>query len=163
MIALESKTASYQQLNSYCKLFEDRIRTLKATSKIKRIGGQDEQFSIEVNSQKLAQYGIGIEQIIKVVKSQNQLVPSGNAETDNNKVLLYSSGRYNTVTEIGDQMVGSSKNGDVIRLRDIAIIKREYAEFESKISVNGNRAMIVSLQMNEGNNIVTFEKLQMSI
>ena len=38
---------------------------------------------------------------------------------------------------------------------------REYAEPESIIRVNGNKAIIVSVQMNEGHNIVHFgEKVE---
>ncbi len=43
-----------------------------------------------------------------------------------------------------------------MRLGDIAEVKRQYAEPTSKTTVNGNNAMMLAIQMQEGNNIVKF-------
>ncbi|HEY0608855.1 MAG TPA: efflux RND transporter permease subunit, partial [Chitinophaga sp.] len=39
---------------------------------------------------------------------------------------------------------------------DVASLKRDYAEPQTIITVNGNKAMMLSIQMQEGNNIVKF-------
>ena len=158
LIALEAENATYQQLKDYSKLLEDKLRSIPATSKIKRIGEQKEQITVYFNSQSLAQYGISLQQVVKVLQSQNTVMPTGEIQTGENKVSLYTTGTYTSQTEIEKQIIGTSKTGAVIRLSDIATIKREYAEPANNISVNGHMAMIVSVQMQEGNNIVKFGK-----
>lgn len=158
LISIESDKASYSQLNNYAKKLEDRLRTIKATSKIKRIGEQKEQISIYFNSDKLSQYGISLQQVVKVLQSQNSVNPTGEIKTGENDVTLYTSGYYNNESEIKNQIVGMSKSGYVVRLGDISEIKREYAEPTTYLNVNGQKAMLVSIQMNEGNNIVWFGK-----
>jgi multidrug efflux pump subunit AcrB/outer membrane protein TolC len=158
LIAIEGENASYQQLKDYSKLLEDKLRTIPAASKMKRIGEQKEQISVYFNTQMLSQYGISLQQIIKVLQSQNSISLTGEIQTGDNKAALYTSGAYNSQEEIENQIVGTSKQGAVIRLKDIAILKREYAEATSNITVNGHRAIIVSVQMQEGNNIVRFGK-----
>jgi len=158
LIGIECENASYQQLKDYSKLLEDKLRTIPAASKIKRIGEQKEQISVYFNTQSRSQYGISLQQIIKVLQSQNSVSPTGQIQTGNNKVSLYTSGTYTSQVEIENQIIGTSKTGTVVRLKDIATFKREYTEESSNIAVNGHKAMIVSVQVQEGNNIVRFGK-----
>lgn len=158
LIAIECNNASYQQLKDYSKLLEDNLRTIAAASKIKRIGEQKEQVTIYFNSPSLSQYGLSLQQVVKILQSQNTVTPTGEIQTGDNKVSLYTSSTYNTQVEIENQIIGTSQSGAVVRLKDIATLKREYAEPSSFIEVNGHKAMIVSVQMQEGNNIVQFGK-----
>ncbi|WP_163712716.1 efflux RND transporter permease subunit [Mangrovibacterium lignilyticum] len=156
LISVESDQSSYTQLKEYAKLLEDHIRTIPATSKIKRIGEQKEQISVYFNPDKLAQYHVNLEWVVKVLQSQNTISSSGVIKTDRNNVALHTEGYYNTETELANQVIGTSEIGSVIRLSDIATIKREYQEPENDLRVNGKKAVIVSVQMNEGNNIVKY-------
>lgn len=156
LISIESNDATYTQLNEYAKQLEDNIRTVGATSKIKRIGEQKEQVTVYFNPDKLSQLGISMQQIVKVLQSQNSVAPTGEVKTGNNSVALYTSGYYTNISEIESQIVGTSKTGDVVHLGDIATLKREYADPTTNIEVNGHKAIIVAVQMNEGNNIVWF-------
>lgn len=156
LISIESDESTYTQLKEYTYKLEEHLRTIPATSKIKRLGGQKEQITAYFNSEKLSQYGISLQQVVKVLQSQNMLSPTGSMKTEHTNVSLYSEGLYNTETEIENQIVGTSNAGAVIRLRDIANLKREYADPTENITVNGHKAIVVAVQVNEGNNIVQF-------
>jgi multidrug efflux pump subunit AcrB len=156
VIGLESNTASYLQLKGYAQKLEDAIRTIEATSKVKRIGEQKEQIVISSNSEKLSQYGLSLSQVIKVLQSQNAINATGDIKTENIQAPLYTNGYYNSESEIANQIIGSSKTGQTIRVSDVATLKRTYADPTSKITVNGNKAMLLTVQMQEGNNIVQF-------
>jgi multidrug efflux pump subunit AcrB len=156
LISLQSDEAGYSELGEYASLLEDRLRTIKATSKIKRLGEQSEQITLYFNSDKLSQYEISLQQIVKVLQSQNSVNPTGEISTGTNDVSFYTTGYYNSIVDIGNQIIGTSKTGDVIRVRDIADIKREVSEPASTIGVNGQKAIVVAVQMHEGNNIVWF-------
>ncbi len=158
LISLESDEASHSQLNDYAKILEDNLRTINATSKVKRIGEQNEQITAYFNSDKLSQVGIGLQQVVKVLQSQNSVNPSGEIQTGENNVSYYTSGSYKNKTEIENQIVGTSKTGQVVRLGDISKITREYAEPTTYLNVNGHKSLLVAIQMNEGNNIVWFGK-----
>ncbi len=164
VIGIEGDNISYAQLKSYAQKLEDNIRTVDAVSKIKRIGEQKEQIVVSSNSEKLAQYGLSLTQVVKVLQSQNAINPTGDIKTENSKAALYTSGYYNSETEIASQVIGTSQAGSVIRLGEVANLSRRYAEPSSIITVNGNKAMILAVQMQEGNNIVKFgEEVQRKI
>jgi multidrug efflux pump subunit AcrB len=156
VIGVESNESSYAELKEYTRKLEDAIRTVPATSKVKRIGEQKEQIVISSNSEKLSQYGLSLSQVVKILQSQNAINATGNIKTENSQTPLYTDGYYNSENEIANQIVGASKTGQTIRLGDVAKFTRTYIEPTSKTTVNGNKAMILSVQMQEGNNIVKF-------
>ena len=49
-----------------------------------------------------------------------------------------------------------SNGSKVVRVRDVASVHREYDTSESYIENNGNRCVLLSLEMNSGNNIVAY-------
>ncbi|WP_082892896.1 MULTISPECIES: efflux RND transporter permease subunit [Emticicia] len=156
VIALESKTASPNELKSYAQKLEDYLRTLPATSKVKRIGDQKEEIVVSSSSEKLSQYGVNLQQVVSLLQSQNKINPTGDIKTENNRTTLYTKGYYSTETDLADQIVGASQNGSVVKLGDVAQLKRAYTEPQSIITVNGNQAILLAIQMQEGNNIVKF-------
>lgn len=156
LISMESESSTYAQLKGYVTLLEDQLRTIPATSKIRRIGEQKEQISVYFNPDKLALYQLSIEQVVEVLKSQNTISSGGEIKTDESNVAIHTHGYFNTEAELANQIVGTSSVGAVVRLSDIATIEREYEELKRDLRVNGKRAMIVAVQMNEGNNIVEF-------
>lgn len=158
VIGIESDQASFAQLKQYAQKLEDNLRTIPAVSKIKRVGDQQEQILVSSNSEKLAQYGVDIQQVVKLLQSQNTIGATGSIDTETQKAPLYTSGYYTKENEIANQIVGASKSGALVRLGDIATIQRDYAEPTSKITVNGHKALILTVQMHEGNNIVDFGK-----
>lgn len=158
VIALESSSASYEQLNGYAQKVEEQIRTLAQASKVKRIGQQKEEVVVSSSSGKLSRYGFDAGQIAQVLQSQNSIEPSGELKTTSSKTPIYTNGYFRTENQLADQFVGTSPDGSPVKLADLATLTRGYADPESMITVKGNKAILLSVQMHEGNNIVDFGK-----
>jgi len=158
LIGIEMDHPDYAQLRDYAIKLEDSLKNIQAVSKVKRIGEQKEQIVIESSSAKLEQYGISFAKVMQVLQSQNAIGPAGDVKTPDAKITLYSQGYYKTEAEIAGQIIGTAKTGQVVRLKDVARIRRQYQEPVSKAMVNGRITMLVAVQMHEGNNIVEFGK-----
>lgn len=158
LIGVESPDMPNQQLLKYIRQIEDDLRTIPSVSKIKRIGEQDEQITVTADTRRLAQYGIKYPQVVQVLKSQNVIGPTGSLKVSQAQVPLYAKGYFGTEQQVADQIVGVSPAGSVVRLGDVTNIKREYAEPSTSYSVDGHGAMMLSLEMLEGNNVVKFGK-----
>jgi len=156
LIGVQSNNLSYSELRDYSQKIEDGLRTVQGVSKIKRYGEQKEQIVISSRSEKLAQYGLKLPQVIQVLQAQNAISPTGNVTTNEARVPLYAQGYFATEKEIANQIVGASPTGQVIRISEVADVKREYADPTTQISVNGQKALMISVEMQEGNNIVKF-------
>ena len=158
LIAVESDRLGYNELKDYLRTIEDQLRTVKGVSKIKRYGEQSEQIYLTANSEKLAQYGLKLPQVVQVLQSQNAISPTGNVKVATADVPLHTSGYFSSEQQIAGQIVGSAPTGQVIRVGDVATVTRRYAEPTSLIRVDGQRALLLSVEMLEGNNIVDFGK-----
>ncbi|OPY84822.1 MAG: Cobalt-zinc-cadmium resistance protein CzcA [Smithella sp. PtaU1.Bin162] len=158
LVGIEMDHPDYAQLRDYVQKLEDSLKTIKAVSKIKRIGEQKEQLVISSSSAKLNQYGTSFAKVMQVLQSQNAIGPTGDIKTSDTKITLYSQGYYKTETDIADQIIGVAKTGQVVRLKDVAHLQRQYQEPVSKVMVNGCNTMLLAVQMREGNNIVEFGK-----
>ena len=156
VIGISGEGAPYNQLKHYSKQLEEQLRTLPEVSKVKRAGDLAEQIQVFTNSAKMAQYGVNQQDIIRILKSQNDIYPTGDLDVSSYNVPLYTKGYYNTQEELENQIVGASRNGSVVRLKDIATFNRAYADPANKIKISEEEAIIVSVQMHSGNNIVKF-------
>ncbi len=65
---------------------------------------------------------------------------------------------YGSVKEIEDQLIYSDPEGNMIKVKEVAEVKREYPPDKSYISFNGNPCLVLSVEMREGYNIVKFGK-----
>ncbi|MDP4223317.1 MAG: efflux RND transporter permease subunit [Bacteroidota bacterium] len=154
IIGLSSDEAGFTELKDYVMKLEEDLRQIPAISKLKRIGEQKEQITVGFNSEKMSQFDISLPQVVKILQSQNTINASGDIRTEEISASLYTTGYYKTENDIRDQIVGASKTGAVVRLKDIAGFSRGYAEPDSKITVDGKKAVLLALQMYEGMNVV---------
>ena len=58
--------------------------------------------------------------------------------------------------EVAEQIVWSDPEGHVLRVKDVARVVREYDDPDSYIRNNGHRCVLLSLEMQAGNNIVEY-------
>lgn len=154
IIGVSGNEFSYTDLKDQARKLEDRLRKIPALSKIKITGEQREQVLVTFSPGMLAQYDISLQQIVRFIQSQNLIKPTGELLTDDIGTPLYTYGHYTSIEDIRNQIVGASKTGAVVRLGDVAELSRGYAEPTSTITVNGQKAVLLALQMQEGRNVV---------
>ncbi len=64
----------------------------------------------------------------------------------------------NSEQDLAEQIIYSDPTGNIIRLKDVARIVREYPDPESYITNNGHKCLLISMEMLQGNNIVQYGK-----
>jgi len=158
VVGIEMASPDYAQLREYATKLEDNLKTINEVSKIKRVGEQKETIVIEADSAKLKQFDLSFATFMQVLQSQNAIGPAGAVKTADSRISLYGQGYYKTEREIADQVVGTAKTGQVVHLRDVARITRQYQEPTSIVTVNGKKTVLLAVQMHEGYNIVEFGK-----
>lgn len=156
LMAVESETKTYKELERYIEKFEDDVRKIPATSRVKHFGLQKEEINVYIDDAKLTNYGIKPLVILGALKPEGTVNYSG--EIDDGKFIrpIHIPLNYKTENDIANQIIYSDPAGNVIRVKDIAKVVREYAEPDSYIRLNGKKCLIVSLEMVPGNNIVQY-------
>ncbi|MEH6659806.1 efflux RND transporter permease subunit [Leeuwenhoekiella marinoflava] len=156
ILAVESETRSYKDIQRHVEDIEDELRQIEDMSKISHSGGLTEQVSIIVDNNKLAQYGISAGSIMQNLQGQGAINSAGTLEGDRIDRPIHLTTFFQTESDLARQIIKTNENGNVIRLRDIATIKKEYEDPDSYVTTNGTKSMIITLEMATGNNIVQF-------
>ncbi|MDR3611857.1 MAG: efflux RND transporter permease subunit [Ignavibacteriaceae bacterium] len=156
LLAVESETKSYKELEKYIEKFEDGVRKIPSTSRVKHFGLQKEEINVYVDDAKLTNYGIKPLLIFAALKPQGTVNYAG--EIDDGKFIrpIHIPSGYKTESDIANQIIFSDPTGTVIRVKDVAKVVREYEEPDSYIRLNGKKCLIVSLEMLPGHNIVQY-------
>lgn len=154
LITMESKQKTYRELNTYIDQLKDRLRRIDAISNLRTYGLENEQISICLDQNKLAKYGIGPYKILNNLSLQGFTTMSGNLEQGNLNLPIHITDSYNNERDVAEQIVYSDPTGNIVRLKDIAQIKREYPKLNKYIKSNGNKCVLLSIEMRPGNDIV---------
>ncbi len=156
LITMSSDTKSYRELETTIKQLERNIRKIPSVSKIKRYGEQKEKIFIYVQQEKLNEYNVDANTIFASFKIHEALNYAG--QLDNNELILpvHMPPKYESIDDLAEQIIYSDPQGNIIRLKDIARFERKYDNPDSYIRNNGNNALLLSLEMQTGNNIVQF-------
>ncbi len=156
LITLESDTRSYRELKGYIDDLSDRLRRIESVSNLRPYGVQQEQISVYADPERLAAYGIG-EKTLSAALAAQGLTPLGgsvsNAETE---TPIHIAPSLAGEREVAEQIVWSDPEGHVLRVKDVARVVREYDDPDSYIRNNGHRCVLLSLEMQAGNNIVEY-------
>lgn len=156
LIAMESDDKTYRELDSYMDILEGRLRRIQSVSNLNRHGTQKEQISIYLNHDKLSAYGIGANTLMVNMFTQGFTTGSGKIDNDHMNVPIHIADAFSNEKEIEEQIVFSDPQGNVIRVKDIGHVVREYPKPDSYITNNGKQCILLSLEVKTGDNIISF-------
>ena len=159
LIAIESPERSYRELHDYCDRLGDRLRRIPSVANVRSYGEQQEQISLYVDRQRLQAYGIGQQMLLNQLQQQGLTTISGSINTSTQQTPIHIEPTQRSEEEMENLIVFSDPaTGKVVRVRDIATVKREYDTSGGYIEQNGHSCVLLSLEMTPGNNIVQYGK-----
>src|SRR5271168_267768 len=145
---------THRELKDYVEDIRSRLMQVPDVAKIEILGAQDEKIFVEFSVQQLAGLGIDRSAMTAALAAQNIVSPSGILQTGNERLILRVSGAFESEQDI--LAVNFVANGRLIRLRDIAQVRRDYADPPLPMfRVNGNPAIGIAIAMREGGDILT--------
>lgn len=156
LLTIESNERSYRELQGYSDELADRLRRIESVSNVRQYGEKKEQLTISVDRQRLAAYGIGQTMLMQALHSQGITTLSGTVSTPQQNLNIHVAPSASSEADIIDRIIYSDATGKVVRVRDIATVKREYDLSDSYIESNGKRTVLLSLEMASGYNIVQY-------
>lgn len=158
LLVVESKDRPYKELETYVKTLENEIRKIPSLSKISHTGNLKEQIGVYVDNNKLASYGLNAGMVMQAIKNQGSVGVSGKVKGNTIDRPIYVDTYYSSESDLAQLIIRSDDRGNVVRLKDIAEVKREYGDPDSYVTTNGTKCIVISMEMQTGNNIVKFGK-----
>ena len=158
LVALDSKDKSYRELDEYASKLRASLQDVKGITNLRKQGMLHEQISIYLDKERMVRFGVSSNMISALLTMQGLTTGGAHIDTDKADIPIYVTSNYMTERELADQIILNDPKGRIVRLKDVARVVREYPEIKSYINNNGNKSVLLCMEMKSGGDIITFGK-----
>ncbi len=135
-------------LKQYCENLKGRLLARGDIPQVSIGGFSDHQIRIEMKADTLRQYGLSAATIADTIRRQSLDQPLGEISGSVQNLLLRFAEQRRSPPEFEDLVVMAGDSGAVLRLGDIAIITDTFADEETQVIFNGERACLLNVTKN---------------
>ncbi len=154
MYALQADGFSDAELKVFADDVRHKLLRVADVNKVELFGVQDEKLYIEISQKRLAQLGLDLGQVLAQLAQQNAVESAGTLSTPLDMVQIRVGGQFEAVEQLSAMPIRGS-SGNQLRLGDIAVIKRGYAEPPSvKVHHQGRQVIALGVSMAKGGDIL---------
>lgn len=153
--AVTGEGFSDKQLQDYVDALRREIVLVPGVAKTATLAEQQETIFVEISSERLAEFGVSAEKVFQVLQKQNLVTVAGSIETNAMRIPVIPTSSVDSVADLKNLQVAVGDNHTVLRLGDIADIKRGYKEPSTMLMrYNGERAIGFGISNVAGGNVV---------
>ncbi len=157
LLAVRGDRYTWRELEGFLDRIEDEIRTIRAVSKINRYGEQREELRVSISNARLAAFGVTPPDVLRAIRGQNAVENAGELDAGaSSRVPMRTTGLFSQESELGRLLVATSRDGRPAYLGDFATVERRFADPSFLVRVDGQSAVLLSVEMQDGNNVVAF-------
>lgn len=124
-------------LKSYAQHVEEDFLSSGLMSQVSISGFPDLEISVEASEETLLRYGITFSELQSAIVRNNSDVSGGQIRSDEEEFLIRLRSRSSDPNKIGEIVVKANPDGSVIRIRDIALVKKKFSDTPKKALEKG--------------------------
>jgi HAE1 family hydrophobic/amphiphilic exporter-1 len=129
------------------------LATVSGVGQVTLVGGQKQQVDIRLDETRLQALGVGVDEVIKAIKTNNQTRPAGSVISGISERNIQVEGRITDPNKLSDIII-ARRGGGPVYLSDIAVVKPGPTDPESRAIYNGVMALAVDIVKIQGANTV---------
>jgi hydrophobe/amphiphile efflux-1 (HAE1) family protein len=129
------------------------LERVQGVGRVVLAGTATRQIKVQVDPARLSAVGLGVDQVVAALRSENVSVPVGKVVDSNAEFIVRVDGRVRSPADFA-QIVVARRGGAAIRLGQIATIVDGEREPDSISRVNGRPAIAVSIYKAQDANVV---------
>jgi multidrug efflux pump subunit AcrB len=152
---LTGENLSLSSLKSTARDLEDALRKLKGISKVQLLGLPSEEIEIAVNQEEMRAYGLDFNSISTAVASGNLDITGGKIKTDDEELLIRARYKSYDPLDLLKVVIKADPEGRVVRLGDLATVKRQFADEPAGVALNGNTAVKILINNTDSEDILS--------
>ncbi|SCK55632.1 multidrug efflux pump [Variovorax sp. HW608] len=157
MYAVKGDGFSHADLSDIAEDIKRSMLKVPMVKKVDVVGKQAKRIYIEFSNERLATLGITPLAIAESLKSQNAMQPSGQFDTQGDRVMVRVSGQFASLDDIRNVPVAAG--GRTIKLGDIATVTRGYEDPPTyTVRHNGQPVLMLAISMTSDGNVVELGK-----
>ncbi len=138
-------TDELKTLKKYADRIEYELLASGLISQVKIQGLPPLELSVEVSEEKLRQYGLRFDDLAAALRGNNLDVSGGSIKSEREELLIRSRTKSHDPLALGEIILRQRPDGSVLRVRDVAQIKEQFADQPARTIYNGHRAVTVQV------------------
>jgi len=135
------------------------LQQVQGVGEITLIGGQEREIQVNINKEKLDYYGLSILNVTQAVANGNQEFPAGKVKSEDlGQMTVRLSGKYSSVDQLNNLVIGLPAAGSPIRLSDVASVADVTKEVSTVFRYNGQNGIGLLIKKQGDANAVAISK-----
>ena len=144
-IALTSPSLSLSDLNDYAEhLILPTLSTLDGVAQVNIFGQKRFAVRVRVLPDALTARNISLDELNLALRAANVNTPVGTLDGPKQTLTLQANKQLRNAAEFGELIV-SNRNGNPVRLRDVALVEDSFETVKTSASVNGETAISLAI------------------
>lgn len=153
-LAFTSSTLTPREVSTWIEQkAKKRFQTVPGVGKVEVIGAVKREIRVFIRPERLRAYGVGVDQVVQVLRTENQELPAGSLELANTEQIVQIKGRIANPNDFRRLIVAQRASGPVY-LEQVADVVDGEQELESSAMINGERAVSVDIIKSSGANTI---------
>jgi HAE1 family hydrophobic/amphiphilic exporter-1 len=145
---------SVQELTTFAdQVLKKRLENVRGVGSVTLVGGVKREVNVYLRPQALEAYGVGVDAVMSAVRTENQDLPAGALRSREAERTVQIMGRVRQPDELR-QVVVARRNGQPVRLGQVAEVVDGPEELESLALYNGQRVLALDVQKSQGENTI---------
>ena len=144
----------------YTKTNDDFVQTIQRASGVSDVevyGGRDKEVAVEVDKEKLKYYNLSVAEIVKRIKTENVLNPSGSLFHGAVETNVRLTSQFASPEELASIHINTNK-GIAVPLSTLADVREQDQRVSSYARTNGQDVVSMSVYKNSNANVVDTAK-----
>ncbi len=133
--------ANESVLRELAEQLRDRLLQRPGITQVDLVAARDYEVRVEVSRETLRRYGLTLEGIARTIDNAAIEIPGGSIKTSGGEILLRVTQRRDWAEGFGEIPIITTRDGSVLRLRDIAEVSDTFEDSDRVRSFNGQPAM----------------------
>jgi len=129
------------------------LESLPGIAAVKVKGGLEEEIRVELDERRLATFGLDITDVGSRLAAANVNLAGGNLEEGQTEYIVRTLNEFRDIEEIADLAV-ASRQGAIVRIRDVGRVYRDHIERDVITRVNGEESVEIDVFKEADANIV---------
>lgn len=158
-----SETQTTSELRGVAeKYIQPRLERLSGVGEVEVLGGTEAEFRVVGSRDKLAQYQLTILNLVQAIRQESQNRKGGTIEIEEGRQSsLRILGKAANVADLENLIVGTTPDGRVIRVSEVAAVIRTQKAEQSYARINGQPSVGLSIRKASDASVVTVvQKIQ---
>lgn len=136
------------------KDIKETLSRVAGVARVNVIGGNEREIRINVDRDKLKQYGLSVLQVTQAIATENLDFPTGNLKDNSQQVTIRLSGKFQDTAEIENLAIKTGASGALVTIKDVAEVIDTQKEVTTISRIDGISSIGLTISKQSDGNTV---------